>query len=88
MEQDPQRTTVWACEKTVVMLKHPTQSTSNELQSTRAGDAARRTGTLDIHEVRVGRLHQPLELVGLFGGGGRGVEEVNGERLQRERHKS
>lgn len=23
VEQEPQRTTVWACEKTVVMLKHP-----------------------------------------------------------------
>lgn len=28
VEHDPQRTTVWACEKTVVMLKHPGHLTS------------------------------------------------------------
>ena len=41
-----------------------------------------RTRALDVHEIRVWRLYQTLELVpaGLSGGGG--VEEIDGESLQ------
>ena len=40
-----------------------------------------RTRALHIHEVGVGRLHKPLELVAALLVLGRGVEEVDGERL-------
>jgi len=39
------------------------------------------TRALNVHEERVRALYQPLELVGLLSGGGRGVQEVNSERL-------
>jgi len=35
---------------------------------------------LDIHEVRVWRLHETLQLVPALLGGGRGVEEIDGKR--------
>ena len=84
VEQEPQRTTVWAWEKTVVMLKHPVMQAESQWAIGKGSGASGRTGTLDIHEVGVGRLYEPLELVGLLGDGGRRVEEVNGERLHRE----
>ena len=40
-----------------------------------------RTRALHVHEVGVGRLHKPLELVAALLVLGRGVEEVDGERL-------
>ena len=41
-----------------------------------------RTRALHVHEVGVGRLHKPLELVAALLVLGRGVEEVDGERLK------
>ena len=40
-----------------------------------------RTWALDVHEVRVWRLYQTLELVAAGLSGSRGVEEVDGESL-------
>ena len=40
-----------------------------------------RTWAFDVHEVRVGRLYETLQLVLLRLRLGRGVEEINGERL-------
>ena len=40
-----------------------------------------RTWALDVHEVRVWRLHQTLELVAAGLRGGSGVEEIDGESL-------
>jgi hypothetical protein len=40
-----------------------------------------RTWAFDVHEVRVGGLHETLQLVLLQLGLSRGVEEIDGERL-------
>jgi len=40
-----------------------------------------RTWAFDIHEIRVGGLYETLQLVSLRLGLGRGVEEIDGERL-------
>ena len=40
-----------------------------------------RTWALDVHEVRVGRLHDTLELVSAGLGSGAGVKEIDGESL-------
>jgi hypothetical protein len=45
------------------------------------GREIQRTWAFDIHEVRVGRLHETLQLMPLGLGLGRGVEEIDGERL-------
>lgn len=42
-----------------------------------------RTRALDIHEVRVWRLHDTLELVSAGLSSGAGVEEIDGESLWR-----
>ena len=41
-----------------------------------------RTRALDVHEIRVWRLHKSLELVLLLLELGRGVEEIDGESLE------
>ena len=73
-------TTVCAWEKTVEILKHPTR-----IQLSAAGQedgsVFSRTWTFDVHEVRVGRLYETLQLVLLRLGLSRGVEEIDGERL-------
>lgn len=80
---DPQITTVSACEKTVVMAKHPVTNERSRSPSESQYRARRqRTWALDVHEVGVGALHKALELVLLFLVLGRGVEEVDGESLQ------
>ena len=79
--QELHMTTVWACEKTVVMAKHPNlgfiginlQRYLPRLELTRA---------LDIHEIRVGRLYKSLELVLPLLVLMRGVKEINCESLQ------
>ena len=45
------------------------------------GDKTGRTWALDVHEVRVWRLHKSLELVPLLFGFLGGVKEIDGERL-------
>jgi hypothetical protein len=96
-EQDAQRTTVWACEKTVVMVK--LCSVSSGACDPYTGDSP--AGALDVHKVRVRAsasarqsyvaargtrhvLHQALELVLLGLGLRRRVEQIDGERLSRQ----
>ena len=45
-----------------------------------------RTWALDIHKVRVWRLHKSLELVSLLFGFLGGVKKIDGERLSRDRY--
>jgi hypothetical protein len=51
LAHEPQRTTVCACEKTVVMAKHPEED--NMLSSGPILFGYLRTGTFDVHEERV-----------------------------------
>ena len=50
-------------------------------ESDHADAAPLHTRALDVHEVRVWRLHKSLELVLLLLEFGRGVEEIDGESL-------
>ncbi|OBZ78952.1 hypothetical protein A0H81_00516 [Grifola frondosa] len=68
-----QRTTVCAWEKTVVIAKQPSKSVQSECLV--------RTWALYIHEVGIGRLHQPLELVAALFVLMRRVKEIDGESL-------
>jgi hypothetical protein len=64
----------------VEILKHPTiirLGISTQVKKT----GFPRTWAFDVHEVRVGRLYETLQLVLLQLGLGRGVEEIDGERL-------
>jgi hypothetical protein len=82
MAHEPQRTTVCAWEKTVVMVKQPAANGWSEMHRNREELEGGRTGAFDIHEVGVGGLYEALELVlALFKLGG-GVEEVDGESLE------
>jgi hypothetical protein len=62
---EPHRTTVCACENTVVMAKHPIvrrMVTSTSSYLTNDGPFAL-TWAFYVHEVRIWRLHETLELV-------------------------
>jgi hypothetical protein len=74
-------TTVWACEKTVVMAKHP----NPEIININLQDHLPQVGltrALDVHKVRVRRLYESLELVLPLLVLVRGVEEINCESLE------
>ena len=78
MLQLPQRTTVWACEKTVVMLKQPGHFTSYEGLAGRVLDG----GWVANHEKGVWSLDEFLELVFACFGRGSGIQEILSENLR------
>lgn len=81
-------TTVSACEKTVVMAKHPKYFVlANHRSNFPLIIWLPLTWALDVHEVGVGGLYKALELVLLFLVLRRGIEEINGESLRRIYHR-
>lgn len=66
-----------------MMAKQPADDNGERGQGrlTRTTRTTIRTWALDVHEVRVGRLHDTLELVSAGLGSGAGVKEIDGESL-------
>jgi hypothetical protein len=75
-------TTVCAWENTVVMAKQPSGLGQSAFIHRWATNG--HTRALDVHKVRVGRLHKSLELVLLLLVFGRGVKEINCESLGKQ----
>lgn len=61
------------------ILKHPSRTRLGI--STQNKRELPRTWAFDVHEVRIGGLYETLQLVLLRLSLGRGVEEIDGERL-------
>ena len=64
-----------------MIAKQPRRASHREHPTSPKDDKTGGTWALDIHEVRIWRLHKPLELVPLFFGFLGGVEKIDGERL-------
>ena len=64
-----------------MIAKQPRWTSNGEHRGASKDGKVGRTWTLDVHEVRVWRLHKSLELVTFFFGFLGGVEKIDGERL-------
>ena len=76
--QEEHKTTVWAWLKTVLMFKQPLNRNWIR-RNPHYKVSMQLTRTLNVHEVRVGRLHKSLELVRALLVFNRGVKKINSQ---------